>query len=70
MTAAHKPRLIGEILVDKGLVSQDQVNIALTEQKKTNQHLGKILVRLGFATEAVIRDLLGGVLGQVSIELS
>ncbi|MCP4043956.1 MAG: Flp pilus assembly complex ATPase component [Gammaproteobacteria bacterium] len=70
MTAAHKPRLIGEILVDKGLVSQDQVSIALTEQKKTNQHLGKILVRLGFATEAVIRDLLGGVLGQVSIELS
>ena len=66
----RKPRLIGEILVDKGVVSRDQVAIALTEQKKTGQHLGKLLVRLGFASEAIIREVLGGELGQQSIDLA
>ncbi len=64
------PRRIGELLVLKGVVSADQVRIALTEQKKRKEHLGKILVRLGFATEAVIRDVVGGALGQQSADLS
>ncbi len=64
------PRRIGELLVLKGVVSADQVRIALTEQKKRKEHLGKILVRLGFATEAVIRDVVGGALGQQSTDLS
>src|SRR5579885_359257 len=60
---------IGELLVEKGVVSHDQIRIALTEQKKQKEHLGKILVRLGFATEAVILDVLGGALGQQSVDL-
>ena len=70
MSVRRKPRLIGEILVEKGVVSRDQVAIALTEQKKTGQHLGKLLVRLGFASEAIIREVLGGELGQQSIDLA
>ena len=70
MTVRRETNYIGQILVEKGIVSQDQVEIALTEQKKTNQHLGKTLVTLGFATEAVIRDVLSGVLGQESVDLS
>ena len=42
MSVRRKPRLIGEILVDKGVVSRDQVAIALTEQKKTGQHLVRL----------------------------
>ncbi len=62
---------IGELLVGKGVISEDQVRIALTEQKSARrpEHLGKILVRLGFATEAVIRDVLGGALGYDSVDL-
>jgi len=56
MDAATRPRRIGELLVSKGVVSEDQVRIALIEQKKNKDHLGRILIRLGFATEAVIRD--------------
>jgi type IV pilus assembly protein PilB len=70
MKSRQKAHLLGQILVDKGIISQDQVEIALTEQRRSNQHLGKILVRLGFATEAVIRDVLGGVLGQESADIS
>ena len=66
-----RTRRIGEILVGKGVVSEDQVRIALTEQKQGRKdHLGKILVRLGFATEAVIRDVLGGALGYDSVDLA
>jgi type II secretory ATPase GspE/PulE/Tfp pilus assembly ATPase PilB-like protein len=61
--------LIGELLVQKGVVSSDQIRIALTEQRKNRDHLGKILVRLGFATEAIILDVLGGALGQQKAQL-
>ena len=43
----------------KGVISGDQVRIALTEQRRTREQLGRVLVRLGFATEAVITDVLG-----------
>jgi hypothetical protein len=61
---------IGELLVQKGVVSPDQIRIALTEQRKNRDHLGRILVRLGFATEAIILDVLGGALGQQKAQLS
>ena len=61
---------IGEVLVAKGVVSEDQVRIALTEQKHRDEPLGRILVRLGFATEGVIRDMHAGVLGYDSVDLS
>ncbi|HMM74295.1 MAG TPA: ATPase, T2SS/T4P/T4SS family [Gammaproteobacteria bacterium] len=70
MSLAKKSLRIGELLVQKGVVSPDQVRIALTEQKRNRDHLGKILVRLGFATEAVILDVLGGALGQQKADLN
>ena len=71
MTGAHKKHLrLGEVLVSRGVITLDQVNIALTEQKKSKEHLGKIMVRLGFATESIIRDVIGGVIGQESVDLS
>jgi type IV pilus assembly protein PilB len=70
VTGSHKKHYrLGEILVNKGVTTLDQINIALTEQKRSKEHLGKILVRLGFATEAIIRDVIGGVIGQESIDL-
>jgi type IV pilus assembly protein PilB len=71
VTGAHKKHLrLGEILVKRGVTTSDQINIAITEQKKSKEHLGKILVRLGFATEAIIRDVIGGVIGQESVDLT
>ena len=66
---ARKKRL-GEELVAQGLVTDDQVNIALKEQKKTGKPLGEALVHLGFVTEGVLRDALGEMLGRESIDLS
>ena len=70
-TGPHKKQYrLGELLVMKGVTTQDQIEIALTEQKQSKEHLGKILVRLGFATDAIISDVIGGVIGQESIDLT
>ncbi|MFZ3019038.1 MAG: ATPase, T2SS/T4P/T4SS family [Gallionella sp.] len=61
---------LGRILVDKGVISDDQLRIALQEQTKTHQPLGRLLVRLGFLSEATIRDVLSENLGQESVDLA
>jgi type II secretory ATPase GspE/PulE/Tfp pilus assembly ATPase PilB-like protein len=61
---------LGRILVSKGVISDDQLRIALQEQSKTHQPLGRLLVRLGFLSEATIRDVLSENLGQESTDLS
>ncbi|MCP4188429.1 MAG: Flp pilus assembly complex ATPase component [Gammaproteobacteria bacterium] len=70
MNAENKPRRLGEILIDEGVITKDQLNIALTEQKKVSEPLGKLLVNLGFATEAIMRSALGEALEQDSVDLS
>ena len=45
---------LGQTLLTKGIISQDQLNIALTEQKRFKSPLGKVLVTLGFVTEATV----------------
>ena len=44
-------RRFGDLILAEGLVTQEQFDQALTEQKKTNEKLGEILVRLGLITE-------------------
>ncbi|MEO5378525.1 MAG: GspE/PulE family protein [Magnetococcus sp. DMHC-6] len=62
--------MLGEVLVEKGVISQDQLQIALTEQKRQSKPLGKLLVDLGFVTESIMRDMLSETLGQASVDLS
>ncbi len=63
-------RPIGQILIAQGVISEDQLRIALLEQMKSNRPLGKLLVSLGFVSEATLRDALGESLGQLSVDLS
>jgi hypothetical protein len=39
---------IGEMLVQNGIINEDQLNKALAEQKGKNKKLGEILIELGF----------------------
>lgn len=61
---------IGELMLERGLISNDQLRIALTEQQKNNIPLGRHLVKLGFVTESIVRDLVAKNLGQESLDLS
>jgi len=63
-------RPLGRTLIDKGVISEDQLRIALQEQGKSHQPLGRLLVHFGFLTEATIRDVLSENLGQESIDLA
>jgi len=67
--AAHH-RQLGQILIAKGILSEDQLRIALLEQMKSDQPVGKLLVSLGFVTEATLREALSESLGKQSIDLS
>src|SRR5574340_1814618 len=61
---------IGQLLIAKGVISEDQLRIATQEQNKSPQPLGRLLVRLGFLSEATIRDVLSENLGQESTDLT
>ncbi|MGH1440511.1 MAG: GspE/PulE family protein [Cellvibrionaceae bacterium] len=60
---------LGDQLLDAGLITEDQIEIAITEQKKTQRPLGQLFVDLGFVTESVMRDVLSEAQGQDSIDL-
>jgi type II secretory ATPase GspE/PulE/Tfp pilus assembly ATPase PilB-like protein len=61
---------LGEFLVEKGLITPDQLRVALTEQKQTNERIGKVIARLGLVSESVVRDMLAEMLRVESIDLS
>ncbi|MGD9015480.1 MAG: ATPase, T2SS/T4P/T4SS family [Candidatus Omnitrophota bacterium] len=56
---------IGEILIQEGIISLKELNIALDEQRKTKEPLGKILVRLDLVKE---RELLSALSRQLGME--
>ena len=70
MAEQRKKLRLGELLVQQGLVTPDQLGIALAEQKQNNLPIGRQLVRLGFITEAAIRDIMARTVGQESIDLA
>jgi general secretion pathway protein E/type IV pilus assembly protein PilB len=49
---------IGERMVAKGLITADQLNVALQEKKVTGKLLGEVLVDLGFITESALTAFL------------
>ena len=61
---------IGQLLISKGVISEDQLRIAVQEQSKHHQPIGSLLVRLGFLSEATIRDVLSENLGKESVDLT
>lgn len=49
---------IGERLVSMGIISEDQLNVALQEKKISGKLLGAVLVELGFITDEVLTSFL------------
>ncbi len=70
MAEQRKKLRLGELLVQQGLITKDQLAIALAEQRNSNIPIGRLLVRLGFVTETAIRDIMARTVGQESIDLT
>src|SRR6266513_118080 len=68
-TNPQAKRHIGQILIDQGILTEDQLRIALLEQTKQHMPVGRLLVQLGFVSEATLRDALSEKLGLQSVDL-
>ncbi|MFQ5900322.1 MAG: ATPase, T2SS/T4P/T4SS family [Thermodesulfobacteriota bacterium] len=61
---------LGEILLDSGIITKEQLATSLEGQKNTKKRLGEILVRLDFVTEIDIAQTLSNQLGIPYIEMA
>jgi len=65
----EKPRL-GDLLIKAGLLTPEQLDLALKEQKRTGERLGKVLARLGLVSEKDILEVLEFQLGIPKVVLA
>jgi len=61
--------LIGQLLVDEGVISAEQLETGLREQKKTGELICTVLVKLGYAPEFKIFDVLSRQLNIAYVKL-
>ena len=61
--------LIGEILIEEGLISSEQLDAGLKEQKKTGDFICQALIKLGFVSEEKVFTLLSRKLDTQYIKL-
>ncbi len=66
VTTAERPKKIriGDLLIANKIISQEQLNTALADQKKSGRKLGRVLIENGFISED---QLLGFLSQQLSI---
>lgn len=63
MALAGKKYRLGDLLVMRGVINEDQLEAALAAQKKNRKHLGDCLVEMGAVTEEDIANVLEVQLG-------
>ena len=49
---------LGQLLLEKGLLKQEQLDLALAEQKKTKKLLGEVLVKMGLLKDEALYHVL------------
>ncbi len=54
----QKPKPLGQRLIDLGLLTQAQLDLALKQQSRTGAMLGEILTKLGFVSDDVLTSAL------------
>ncbi len=67
---SQKPKRIGDILIDSGLIDHEQLKVALVEQKISGKKLGQVVVDLGFISEQEAQRVIGDIFGIKYVDLS
>jgi len=65
VTTQRKPKQLGQILLEQGLISEEHLQRALDEHRNTPKSLGRVLIDLGYIRE---RDLVRALAEQVGLE--
>jgi len=60
---------IGQMLINKGLITPEQLKVGTSEQRKTGEFIGKILVRCGFLKENDLLEVLSQQLNILYVKL-
>lgn len=66
----NKKIRLGDVLLNEGIITKDQLGEALTRQMETKTKIGETLIEMGFATEKQIASSLTRQLGLEFVELS
>jgi general secretion pathway protein E/type IV pilus assembly protein PilB len=61
---------IGSILLERGLISDEQLSEAIAEQKRSGERLDMVLVRLGFVNSGEVLEAIGQQFSMPIIDLS
>src|SRR2546430_7824854 len=69
-TSARKTKKLGEILVEEGLISHEQLEQALLEQSRTDQLLGRILIDMKMVRESDLMAALAKQIGFRFVDLT
>lgn len=64
-----KRKLLGDLLLEQGVINRPQLDDALTDQKISREKLGSILVKKGYITELQLIETLEFVLGVPHVQL-
>ncbi len=68
--AFNKKIRLGDLLVEQGLITDEQLQFALSEQKRLGRKLGGTLIELGMIDESSLLNLLGSQLNIPLIDLN
>ncbi|MGK5093378.1 GspE/PulE family protein [Deltaproteobacteria bacterium TL4] len=64
-----KGKSLGDHLLDRGLINEEQLGISLREQRRTGKLLGEILIQHGFVQEADLSEVLASQSGGTFIDI-
>src|SRR3989338_7498829 len=70
MAIQQKKQIIGELLVEKGLISQEELERVLSEQSRTGELLGSIIIRQGLLSKEELLPVLAEQIGMPYVCLS
>jgi hypothetical protein len=67
MSQPLRKRPIGSLFVEKGFVTQEELDDALLEQRESGQRLGEILVERGHVSRIELASVIGDQLGELRL---
>src|SRR3990167_8443366 len=70
MSLDKRRQALGDLLVERGLLTADQLQDALAEQKLSGEFLGTVLMRLGIVSKAALLPILAQQLDMPYVHLA